>query len=96
MKNDKAPARASSSTEMNYTNIDKATKIERTLRALLSGKLHRFAAEKLGDHSLNSTISTLVNKHGVHVSRESIVLQGRFGTIYCKRYWIDPYSGPRK
>jgi hypothetical protein len=65
-------------------------KWRRILRVLVDGKrLNRFAAERYGDHALNSTISQ-IGRMGVRVSREPITLAGRFGTIYCRRYWIEP------
>ncbi len=27
---------------------------------------------------------------GITISREAITIVGRFGTIYCKQYWIEP------
>ncbi len=53
------------------------------------GRLTRFDAEKLGDHSLNSTISNLETM-GMRIAREPIAIEGRFGTIRCKRYWLEP------
>lgn len=53
------------------------------------GRLTRFDAEKLGDHALNTTVSNL-QARGVNISREPIVLEGRFGSIRCKKYWIEP------
>src|SRR5690606_2202371 len=53
-----------------------------------AGHLTRFDAERLGDHCLNSTISRL-QRRGIHVMREQIELEGRFGVIHCCRYWLD-------
>ena len=53
------------------------------------GRLTRFDAERLGDHALNTTVSNL-GLMGIVVSREPTVLQGRFGEIRCKRYWLEP------
>lgn len=65
-------------------------KWRRILKVLASGaELTRFDAEKIGDHALNSTVSTL-GRMGVRISREPIEVEGRFGTIHCKRYWLEP------
>jgi len=53
------------------------------------GQLTRFDAERLGDHALSTTVSNL-GMMGITVSREPISLQGRFGEIRCKRYWLEP------
>lgn len=65
------------------------TKIERTLEALSTRPINRFDAEEFGDHSLNSTVSTLVSQYGLVVSRVPIVVDGRFGKFRCNRYWIS-------
>jgi hypothetical protein len=65
------------------------TKWRRILRLMAGGiALTRFDAERYGDHALNSTIA-VIGSMGVRISRESITLAGRFGTIHCKRYWIE-------
>jgi len=58
------------------------------------GRLTPFDAERLGDHALNTTVSNL-GLMGITVSREPTVLQGRFGAIRCKRYWLEPDERPR-
>lgn len=69
---------------------DGDTKWKRILRYLADGnELTRFTAARIGDSALNSTVSNLQAK-GVNISREPIVLEGRFGSIHCKRYWIEP------
>ena len=46
------------------------SKIARVLGHLLhTGPLHRFEAERIGDHCLNSTISDLANDHGLTFER---------------------------
>lgn len=70
-------------------------KWRRVLRFLASGgKLTRFDAEKLGDHALNTTVA-YIGEMGISVSREPIVLEGRFGEIRCKRYWLEPEARAR-
>ena len=53
------------------TSTGKApTKISRILGHLLQGSsLNRFEAERLGDHCLHSTISSLANGYGLNFSR---------------------------
>ncbi|MBI6764481.1 hypothetical protein [Pseudomonas syringae] len=60
-------------TEADITTITgKApTKISRILTYLLQGQsLNRFEAERLGDHCLHSTISTLANGYGLKFERQ--------------------------
>jgi hypothetical protein len=63
----------------------------RRILCLLAGgaALTRFDAERHGDHALNSTIST-IGRMGITVSRKPITIEGRFGKIHCKRYWLEP------
>jgi len=64
-------------------------KWRRILKHLAEGnRLHRFQAEKLGDHALNSTVAN-IQAMGVQISRDPIVLEGRFGRIHCKLYYLD-------
>jgi len=52
--------------------------------------LNRFEAEALGDHCLHSTVSTLVNKLGLEISRKWEAVPNRFGgTTRVKRYWFS-------
>ena len=69
---------------------DTDTKWRRILRILATGaKLTRFDAERSGDHALNSTVAALESM-GARIARQSIVIVGRYGTIRCKLYWIEP------
>ena len=64
-------------------------KWRRILRLLTSGaKLTRFDVEKYGDHCFNTSVS-VIGKKGISISREPIVVTGRFGTFRCKRYWLE-------
>jgi hypothetical protein len=58
---------------------------------LHSGRsLHRFEAEELGDHCLNSTISTLSSQLGLEIPREMEKVPNRFGgTTHVMRYWFS-------
>lgn len=52
----------------------------RILLALYRGqRLHRFQAEVVGDHTLNSTISTLANRYGLLFERARMKVPTRFG-----------------
>jgi hypothetical protein len=61
------------------------------IRHFLKGlSLNRFEAEGLGDHCLNSTISTLVNILSLEVPRKWEIVPNRFGgTTRVKRYWLN-------
>ncbi|WP_461519851.1 hypothetical protein [Porticoccus sp.] len=63
------------------------TKTERILETLLERPLTRFQAEQIGDHSLPSTVASLM-KIGVNVSRRRITVPTRFGVANCCEYWI--------
>lgn len=41
-------------------------------------RLHRFSAERLADHCLPSTVSSLQRKHLISFSREWVEVQNRF------------------
>lgn len=71
-------------------NNEPDPKWRRILRLFASGaRLTRFDVEKAGDHAFNSTVATL-GSMGIRISREPITLEGRYGTIHCKRYWLEP------
>jgi len=65
-------------------------KWRRILRLLTTGaKLTRFDVERYGDHCFNTNVS-VIGKKGITISREPATIDGRFGKIYCKRYWLEP------
>lgn len=71
-------------------------KWKRILAHLARGEtLHRFQAERLGDHCLHSTIAK-IQDHGISVEREWITVQGYAGheTRVC-RYWLDEANRER-
>jgi len=84
-------ARASESNQNDVGIVSHTDRKWRRILRLLAGgvALTRFDAERFGDHALNSTVSQ-IGRMGVRVSREPITLTGPFGTIHCKRYWIEP------
>ena len=71
----------------NNNRTDK--KWRRILRLLATGApLTRFDVESSGDHAFNSTVSAL-GRMGIRVSGEPITIEGRYGTIHCKRYSLE-------
>lgn len=72
----------------NRPRPDATTKIARILACLLEGtSINRFEAESHGDHCLNSTISHLVNRHGLTIERHFESVRNRWGRpCLVKRY----------
>jgi hypothetical protein len=64
---------------MNDYGSKSSSKTESILLALTTRSLNRFEAERLGDHCLNSTISTLTNFHGLNFERVKEKVPNRFG-----------------
>lgn len=86
-----APSQSSPSQETNSTNCSIAGKLDGMLWHFATGaKLHRFMAEKLGDHVLPSTVSSLQSRHGIYFDRKRIKVPNRFGTetSVCL-YWLS-------
>ena len=69
-----------------------SSKIARVLEYLLKdGSLNRFEAEQLGDHCLNSTISTLANSHGLTIKRTQEKVPTNWGcNCDVTRYELPP------
>lgn len=62
----------------------------RVLALFIDGqKRTRFDVEKFGDHVLNTSVSQ-IGKRGICFPRKPVTIEGRFGTIHCKRYWLEP------
>lgn len=72
------------------------TKWQRILRVFLEGRsLHRFEAERLGDHVLHSTVARLQSR-GVTILRHEETVTGYAGyPTRVMRYWLDPGSRQR-
>jgi hypothetical protein len=67
----------------------KRTKEHVILCALRNGSLNRFEAERIGDHCLHSTVSTLAHKCGLEFDRAWESVPTRFGVaVRVKRYWL--------
>lgn len=57
------------------------------LKNLYDGNsLNRFEAERIGDHCLNSTISTIQNKYGIFIHAERETVPCRVGMVSVNRY----------
>jgi hypothetical protein len=85
-----APQETGRRNDIRRNHNESRMKWRRLLEVLAAGEsLTRFDAERHGDHAFNTTVS-LIGRKGIAVSREPIVLQGRYGEIRCKRYWLDP------
>lgn len=57
-----------------------SSKIARILAHLVRGEsLNRFEAERLGDHCLNSTVSTLANRLGLSILRQKESVPNHWG-----------------
>jgi hypothetical protein len=71
MKKASPPIHAEASHSHGQSITSKApTKIARVLEYLLfAGSLNRFEAERIGDHCLHSTISSLVHNYGLFFER---------------------------
>lgn len=67
------------------------TKIHNIGRHLLAGaRLTMFDAERLGDHVLRTTVSTL-ERHGATIARRMVSRPTRFGTdAHVCEYWVEP------
>lgn len=78
------------STTNNSIDTGNEEKWRRVLRLLSTGrKLTRFDVEPHGDHCFNTSVS-VISKKGFRIAREPIVINGKFGTFRCKRYWLEP------
>ena len=72
------------------------TKKAAILAALRQRSLNRFEAERLGDHCLPSTVSSLRSEgHVIHAHDEQVPT--RFGRpVRVKRYWLIHSPGELK
>ena len=53
-------------------------------------KVTRFDAEFAGCHCWNTTASEIQRYDGITVERQETNAPTRFGTTYCKEYWLNP------
>jgi hypothetical protein len=72
--------------------IRRDTKLGRILTVLASGRsLNRFEAERLGDHCLHSTVSSIERRFGVQIDRAEETVPGWEGhTTRVMRYHLAP------
>ena len=80
---------------MDQSNRDqdskKPGKLESMLKRFASGeRLHRFQAERVGDHCLPTSVADLQSRHGIEFSRKRVKVPNRFGseTSVCE-YWLE-------
>lgn len=73
------------------------TKTARILSHFLAGlSINTFEAERLGDHSVNSTVSTLANDYGLTFIRTWEQVPNRFGgKTRVVRYRLPPFEFKR-
>jgi hypothetical protein len=73
------------------------SKLATILRLLLGGaSANRFEAERIGDHCLHSTISTLANSYGLTFIRKWEKVPNRFGgKTRVVRYSLAPFERDR-
>ncbi|MFJ3368938.1 hypothetical protein [Pseudomonas sp. NPDC086251] len=80
------------------TSIGKApTKISRVLEFMLQDRsLNRFEAERLGDHCLHSTISSLANGYGLKFERQLEHVPNHWGEPCTVTRYTLPASERRR
>jgi len=83
-------------TGLNQTHIKAdrhPTKKQRILEALRAGSLNRFEAERIGDHCLHSTVSSLKESGHVILSHWERVPTRWGAPCRVKRYWLEVAHG---
>ena len=69
------------------------TKARALLSALIdspNGLTGRRAWTEHGDSCFNTTACKIQSKFGVRIEREWIEVEGRYGPVHVKRYWLSP------
>jgi hypothetical protein len=96
MEKKKRPTVSDASAPDTAKHTASPTKQSRILRLLADGEsLNRFEAERIGDHTLPSTISTLRHYHGLPIVSAREKVPNRFGTLTpCKRYHLPADARP--
>lgn len=71
------------------------TKTHRVLTEFFAGrKIHRFDAERFGEHALHSTVSSL-EARGLKFDRKTISVPTQWGRdCHVTLYWLAPESYP--
>jgi len=69
----------------------KNTKTFSILKHFSTGRtLHRFQAERLGDHTINSSVSSLARCYGLVFNSEWIQVPTNFNKpVRVKKYWLE-------
>lgn len=72
-------------------SVKKDSKLKKMFLLFAQGKrLHRFEAERHGDHCLNSTIPALQRDYGLYFERKTITVQTRFDRpARVSLYWLE-------
>jgi hypothetical protein len=74
-----------------WSYLKEGTKYSNIIDVFMTGNsLNRFEAEELGDHCLNSIISTLSSQLDLEIPRKMEKVPNRFGgTTHVMRYWFS-------
>ncbi|GAB1264271.1 hypothetical protein [Aurantivibrio infirmus] len=85
------PIGSSPNKSQRKSNKNKPGKLVSMLTHFANGKrLHRFQAERLGDHCLPTSASDLQIKYGLYFSRKMIKVPNRFGSMTSVMlYWLE-------
>ena len=88
-----APARAPAkdNAQLKSTTRRPTGKAERTLRHFATGaRLHRFQAERLGEHCLPTTVPRLQKVHPIYFQRKTETVPTNFGApSHVSVYWLE-------
>jgi hypothetical protein len=50
--------------------------------------MNNFKADALGDHALNTTMSSLRHRHGLMIENKWEKIESKRSRTYVKRYWL--------
>ncbi|WP_213879211.1 hypothetical protein [Pseudomonas sp. dw_358] len=92
MKKSQPQSKQASPSQGDITTGKAPSKIARVLQHMLyDGSLIRFEAERLGDHCLHSTISSLANSYGLKFQRQLERVPNHWGEpCTVTRYTLPP------
>lgn len=97
MKKSQPPSKQASPSQGDITTGKAPSKIARVLEHLLyDGSLQRFEAERLGDHCLHSTISSLANGYGLKFQRQLERVPNHWGEPCTVTRYTLPASERRR
>lgn len=90
MKKKKATSKSCPKNPQSNSN-NKPGKLISILGHFARGKrLHRYQAEKLGDHCLHTSVSGLQLKHHIRFSRRRVKVPNRINIMTCVMlYWLE-------